>query len=73
MMEHYPNLKKGESVDLEGFKFKLVNIEQGFMRWFLVSKIAKDTDKKQQIAIKIVKKKPNNRQKHLKMGAFFDN
>ena len=33
-------------VDLEGFKFKLVNIEQGFMRWFLVSKIAKDTDKK---------------------------
>lgn len=46
MMEHYPNLKKGESVDLEGFKFKLVNIEQGFMRWFLVSKIAKDTDKK---------------------------
>ena len=46
MMEHYPNLKKGESVDLEGFKFKLVNIEQGFMRWFLVSKIARNTDKK---------------------------
>ena len=39
MMEHYPNLKRGESVDLEGFKFKLVNIEQGFMRWFIVSKI----------------------------------
>ncbi len=44
MMEHYPNLKKGESVELEGFNFKLVNIEQGFMRWFIVSKLDKDSN-----------------------------
>ena len=44
MMEHYPNLKKGESVELEGFNFKLVNIEQGFMRWFIVSKLNKDSN-----------------------------
>lgn len=36
MMEHYPNLKKDESVDLEGYNFKLESIEQGFMRWFIV-------------------------------------
>lgn len=36
MMEHYPNLKKGESIDLEGYNFKLESIEQGFMRWFIV-------------------------------------
>ncbi|MGQ5708991.1 hemolysin family protein [Lactobacillus sp. PSON] len=37
MMEHYPNLKKDETVDLEGYTFKLENIEQGFMRWFIVT------------------------------------
>ena len=42
MMEHYPNLKKGESVELEGYKFVLDNIEQGFMRWFIVEPIKKD-------------------------------
>ena len=36
MMEHYPNLKKDESVELEGYIFKLDSIEQGFMRWFIV-------------------------------------
>lgn len=39
MMEHYPDLKKGEKVKLEGFEFKLDNIEQGFMRWFIVKNI----------------------------------
>lgn len=42
MMEHYPNLKKNDTVDLEGYEFKLESIEQGFMRWFVV----KETDKK---------------------------
>lgn len=36
MMEHYPDLKKDESIQLEGFEFKLDSIEQGFMRWFIV-------------------------------------
>ena len=36
MMEHYPGLKKNETVSLEGYEFKLDNIEQGFMRWFIV-------------------------------------
>ena len=39
MMEHYPDLKKGEKVKLEGFEFKLDDIEQGFMRWFIVKNI----------------------------------
>ena len=42
MMEHYPNLKKGESVELEGYKFMLDSIEQGFMRWFIVEPIKKN-------------------------------
>ena len=45
MMEHYPNLKKGESIELEGYKFTLDSIEQGFMRWFIVEPI-KDKDQK---------------------------
>jgi len=43
MMEHYPDLKKNETVELENFEFKLESIEQGFMRWFVV----KQLDKKQ--------------------------
>ncbi len=39
MMEHYPDLKQGQSVEFEGFKFKLESVEQGFMRWFIVSKV----------------------------------
>ena len=39
MMEHYPNLKKGETIELEGYKFTLDSIEQGFMRWFIVAPI----------------------------------
>lgn len=42
MMEHYPDLKKGEKVELEGFEFKLDDIEQGFMRWFIVKTVAKE-------------------------------
>ena len=44
MMEHYPNLKKDESVELEGYTFKLDSIEQGFMRWFIVKPVEKDDD-----------------------------
>ena len=44
MMEHYPNLKKHESVELEGYIFKLDSIEQGFMRWFIVKPVEKDDD-----------------------------
>ena len=39
MMEHYPNLKKGETIELEDYKFTLDSIEQGFMRWFIVAPI----------------------------------
>ena len=39
MMEHYPDLKQGQSVEFEGFKFKLESVEQGFIRWFIVSKV----------------------------------
>ncbi len=46
MMEHYPELKKDESVKLEGFQFKLDSIEQGFMRWFIVGKAKAKADKK---------------------------
>lgn len=42
MMEHYPNLEQGQSVDFEGFNFKLESVEQGFMRWFIVSKVDKN-------------------------------
>lgn len=44
MMEHYPDLKKGSSIDLDGYKFVLDNIEQGFMRWFIVSPISQEND-----------------------------
>ena len=44
MIEHYPNLKKDESVELEGYIFKLDSIEQGFMRWFIVKPVEKDDD-----------------------------
>ncbi len=40
MMEHYPDLTKGKSVTLEGYKFKLTSVEQGFMRWFAVEKLS---------------------------------
>ncbi len=63
MMEHYPNLKKDESVDLEGYNFKLESIEQGFMRWFIVKPVEKDdddseekTDQKQGLAYKKAQK-----------------
>ena len=46
MMEHYPNLEKDQSVEFEGFKFKLVSVEQGFMRWFLVSEIPNKKEEK---------------------------
>lgn len=36
MMERYPDLKKEESIELEGFRFTLDDIQQGFMRWFIV-------------------------------------
>lgn len=39
MMEHYPDLKKGDSVTVEGYKFEVAEIEQGFMRWFNVEKL----------------------------------
>lgn len=39
MMERYPDLKKDESVDLEGYEFTLTDIQQGFMRWFEVKKL----------------------------------
>lgn len=39
MMEHYPDLKKGDSVTVEGYKFEVAEIEQGFMRWFNVEKM----------------------------------
>ncbi|WP_297819399.1 hemolysin family protein [uncultured Lactobacillus sp.] len=43
MMEHYPNLEQGQSVEFEGFKFELASVEQGFMRWFIVSKVDANT------------------------------
>ena len=47
MMEHYPNLTEGQSVEFGGFNFKLNSVEQGFMRWFIVSRISeKDNAKK---------------------------
>lgn len=44
MMEHYPNLKKGQKIELENFEFELENIEQGFMRWFVVKKLDKNKE-----------------------------
>lgn len=44
MMEHYPNLKKGDKVELENFEFKLDDIEQGFMRWFIVKDLGKKAE-----------------------------
>ncbi len=46
MMEHYPDLKKDETVELGGFEFKLDSIEQGFMRWFIVKPIPKKKEAK---------------------------
>ena len=48
MMEHYPDLKKDQTVELEGYEFKLESIEQGFMRWFIVTPIKKDEEKDDQ-------------------------
>jgi CBS domain containing-hemolysin-like protein len=42
MMEHYPDLQQDETVELEGYEFKLDSIEQGFMRWFIVKKLPAD-------------------------------
>lgn len=53
MMEHYPNLKKDETVDLEGYTFKLENIEQGFMRWFVVTA---PTKKEEESEIEVAEK-----------------
>lgn len=52
MMEHYPNLKQGEDVELEGFDFKLASVEQGFMRWFTVSKVEKSAAEAEEVADK---------------------
>lgn len=41
MMEHYPDLKKNQTVRVENFEFKLEKIEQGFMRWFVVKPLDK--------------------------------
>lgn len=45
MMEHYPELKKNQTIELENFEFKLENIEQGFMRWFIVKPLAPKANK----------------------------
>ncbi|KRL63824.1 transport protein [Lactobacillus psittaci DSM 15354] len=45
MMEHYPDLKQGDSVELEGYKFEVSEIEQGFMRWFIVEKVTSKSNK----------------------------
>ena len=48
MMEQYPNLKKGDAVEFEGYRFTLEDIQQGFMRWFVVEKLkANDQIKKE--------------------------
>ncbi len=48
MMEQYPNLKKGDAVEFEGYRFTLEDIQQGFMRWFIVEKLkANDQAKKE--------------------------
>lgn len=52
MMEHYPNLKKNESITLEGYKFTLDSIEQGFMRWFIVEPVTVKSKKAEQIKSK---------------------
>ncbi|MDO4911988.1 MAG: hemolysin family protein [Lactobacillus sp.] len=39
MMEHYPNLKQSESVVLDSYEFTLLNVEQGYMRWFTVKPV----------------------------------
>ncbi|BDR60114.1 hemolysin family protein [Lactobacillus xylocopicola] len=46
MMEHYPDLKENEAVELENFEFKLASIEQGFMRWFVVKPLGQDKEAK---------------------------
>ena len=47
-MEQYPNLKKGDAVEFEGYRFTLEDIQQGFMRWFVVEKLkANDQAKKE--------------------------
>ncbi|GAA3631943.1 hemolysin family protein [Lactobacillus hamsteri] len=52
MMEHYPDLKKDETVELEGYEFKLDSIEQGFMRWFIVTPINKKKSEPDQSEVK---------------------
>ncbi|GHV98340.1 transporter [Lactobacillus nasalidis] len=42
MMERYPDLKKEESIELEGYRFTLADIQQGFMRWFIVEELNTD-------------------------------
>ena len=51
MMEHYPDLEQGQSIEFGGFKFKLNSVEQGFMRWFIVSKL-KDAKKEPKLSEK---------------------
>lgn len=46
MMEHYPDLKKGDVVKLEGYQFVVADIEQGFLRWFIVKKINDKSEQK---------------------------
>lgn len=38
-MENNPELTVGESIQLGGFNFKLIEIEHGFMNWFSVTKV----------------------------------
>lgn len=42
MMENHSDLAKGDKIELEGYEFELVDIEQGFMRWFNVVKLKGD-------------------------------
>lgn len=42
MMERFPDLKKDGQVEFEGFRFTLADVQQGFMRWFIVEKLNTD-------------------------------
>lgn len=42
MMERFPDLKKDGQVEFEGFCFTLADVQQGFMRWFIVEKLNTD-------------------------------
>lgn len=42
MMERFPDLKKDGQIEFEGFRFTLADVQQGFMRWFIVEKLNTD-------------------------------